>query len=408
VLTALTLALLVGGPVLFMTRRKVRALLWLEALTLLLLTSADLALVLTCFGLVLLPVHQLAIREKGAPQRPLLARVFKVYHLFGLACFAAAAGLLVFYTGLERLLAMRVDRLDVHALPDSVRPVVFWLFVIAALVRMGVVPFHSWLPVSLERGSLLCVAFLVSMRTGLYLLARVVIPGFPEAAHAAMAALVGLSLFSACYGALAAFGQHDLRRMVGFLIVSQSGIMLTGLVFGDSHAVSGTLLYWVGFAVATTGLVLMVASLSARTGVSDMREFGGLVARVPRLSACFFLFGLATIAIPGSVAFVAEDMLLHGALEAHPLLTLVMILAMVLNAITVVRAFARTFLGASEPRRELGTLEDLLPRERLTAVVLLLTLVAAGLFPQPLIAMQEQAAARIAFFERQPRERASP
>jgi NADH-quinone oxidoreductase subunit M len=243
------------------------------------------------------------------------------------------------------------------------------------------------------------------MRTGLYMLARFAIPGFPEAAKHAMPVLVSVALFSGIYGAVAALGQYNLRRMVGFLIVSQSGIMLTGLVFGDAHAVSGTLLYWLGFAVATTGLVLMVGAITARTRESDMRKFGGIVGRVPNLSACFFLFGLATIAIPGTVAFAAEDMLVHGALESHPLLTLVMIVAMVLNAITVVRAFAMTFLGNRNISGQLaGTIEDLLPRERITAVALLIALISAGVYPQALIKMQEAAADHIAFIEHEPKD----
>ena len=137
----------------------------------------------------------------------------------------------------------------------------------------------------------------------------------------------------------------------------------------------------------------MIASLAARTGSADMRTFGGLVRRVPHSRACFFLFGLATIAIPGTVSFVAEDMLVHGALEAHPLLTLVMVVAMVINAITFMRAFATTFLGeARDSAFTTGTLVDLLPRERITAVALLFALIAAGVFPGAIVAAQAEAA----------------
>ena len=58
--------------------------------------------------------------------------------------------------------------------------------------------------------------------------------------------------------------------------------------------------------------MLMITALFARTGTADMRELGGIVRRVPGLSACFFLFGLATIAIPGTVAFAAEDLAVAG------------------------------------------------------------------------------------------------
>jgi NADH-quinone oxidoreductase subunit M len=393
----LTFAIVLGAPSTLINPAKLRALLTLEALTLLMLSSVDLPVLGLGYCLVLLPIRQLATRSSAVTASPALDRVFRLYHLLGLACFVSALVLFGYSVGPSHIFDLDILHLDTSAIPPGLRPVLFTLFVVAVLVRMGVAPFHSWLPEALEHGSLLGVAFLVCMRTGVYLLARLVIPAFPDETMAAMPLLTSVALLSAVYGAVAAISQFDLTRMVGFLVVSQSGIMLTGLVFGDEHAISGTLLYWLGFAVATFGLVLMIAALRARTGSSDMRELGGIVGRVPHLATAFFLFGLATIAIPGTLAFAAEDMLVHGALEAHPLLTIVMIVAMVLNAITVVRAFASTFLG--EPREHgptRGLLQDLLPRERVVSVALLLTLIASGLYPQALIEAQAPAARHIA------------
>jgi NADH-quinone oxidoreductase subunit M len=395
-LSALTLTVVLGAPAALLTPPRLRALLRLEALTLLTLSSADLLLLALGYCLVLLPTRRPGTSAEKLPQRIAMQRVFMLYQWFGLACFLSAIALLAYALRPDVLLAGSLN-LDMSTLPPTLEAVVFGLLFSAAFVRMGVVPLHSWLPASLEHGSLLSVAFLVSMRTGLYLLARFVIPAFPELTEDAMPLLTTLALCSAMYGAVAALGQYDLRRMVGFLIVSQSGIMLIGLVLGDAHAAAGTLLYWLGFTVATMGLTLMIASLRARTGTSDMRELGGVVRRVPHLSAYFFLFGLATIAVPGTLAFPAEDMLIHGALEAHPMLTIVMVIAMVLNAVTVVKAFAHTFLGQpTHKSMVLGALQDLLPRERAASVALLVALIAGGLYPQLLLEAQAAAAEHIA------------
>lgn len=395
--SALTFAVALGAPAAQLTPAKLRALLRLEALTLLTLSSADLLLLALGYCLVLLPTRRpSAAHQERRAERAAVGRVFRLYHWFGVACFLSALALLSFTLGPSCLVAGTL-KLDTSALSGTLQNVLFGLFVASAFVRMGMVPLHSWLPASLEHGSLLSVAFLVSMRTGLYLLARLVIPAFPQATEAAMPFLTTLALFGAMYGAILAIGQFDLRRMVGFLIVSQSGIMLIGLILGDAHAVAGTLLYWLGFTVATMGLVLMIAALRARTGSSDMRELGGMVRRLPHLSAHFFLFGLATIAVPGTLAFPAEDMLIHGALEAHPLLTIVMVVAMVLNAVTVVKAFAFTFLGQATPKSIVfGALQDLLPRERAASVALLVLLISGGLHPQLLIEAQSAAAHHIA------------
>jgi NADH-quinone oxidoreductase subunit M len=396
-LTLLTLAIALGAPTTLVMPRKLRALLQLTALTLLTLSSVDLPVLGLGYCLVLVPIRQLATHGTERSSHAALDRVFKLYHLLGLSCFVAALLLFGYSVGPSHVFDLNILQLDTSAIPAGLRPVLFALFVVAVLVRMGVAPLHSWLPESLEHGSLLGVSFLVSMRTGFYLLARLVIPAFPAETMAAMPLLTSVALLSAVYGAIAAVSQTDLRRMVGFLVVSQSGIMLTGLVFGDEHAISGSLLYWLGFTLATLGLTLMIAALRARTGSSDMRQLGGVVGRVPHLAGAFFLFGLATIAIPGTLAFAAEDMLIHGALEAHPLLTIVMVAAMVLNAITVVRAFATTFLGPARPGGVAeGLLSDLLPRERVVSVALLIALICGGLYPQTLIQAQASAAHHIA------------
>jgi NADH-quinone oxidoreductase subunit M len=130
-----------------------------------------------------------------------------------------------------------------------------------------------------------------------------------------------------------------------------------------------------------------------------MLSFGGIVRKMPMLSAAFFLFGLATIAIPGSVAFAAEDMLVHGALELHPWLTGVMVLAMVLNAVTFMRAFTITFLGDRRTLDDRGTMHDLRRHEQLTTAALILTLFLSGIVPGPIVDVQTRAARDIARME---------
>jgi NADH-quinone oxidoreductase subunit M len=398
--TVLVLTSMLAAPVARLTPRDLRAVLWMEALLLLTLTSADLSLLALGWIAQILPIQVLLAGRAAAAPRDPAAFVARLYHAAAALCILGACLLLAYWTRPSGFLDLNLLRIDARAIPTQGRTLLFVLFTFAALVRMGVFPLHSWLPLAFERGPLLPLALMLSMRTGLYLLARLVIPLFPEASHAAMPTLTLIALTSALYGAVGALAQTDLRRLLAFWVISQSGIMLTGLVFGDADAISGSLLYWFSFATSTSGLALLISALEARTGTTDIRHFGGLVTQVPMLSACFFLLGLANIAVPGSVAFVAEDMLVHGAMEKHPLLTLVMILAMVLNAISFMRAFTSVFLGEQRPERgQHGTLQDLLPREHLTAAALLLMLVAAGILPGTLIAAQRPAAKSIAFAE---------
>lgn len=395
----LTLAFVVGGSRSFLGISDLRSLFTIEAFTLLGLCTDDLLVLALAWSLPTLPLGRLSIAHRAGDERALVRRMFRTYHGLGISCFLVACLVILLCSPAHGLFGLRLSEIGDNQVPERARPFVFAGLAIATLVRLGVAPFHSWLPVVMEGSGTAVSGVIISMRTGIYVLVRVAVPAFPALAHSAMPTLIALALCSGLYGALGALAQHNLRRMIGFLVVSQSGLMLTGVALGDAMAIGGALLYWLGFATATTGLVLMVSALEARTGMLDMRKAGGIVSRLPVLSGCFFLFGLASIAIPGSVAFVAEDLLVHGALDKHPLLTLVMIAATVLNTITFVRAYKATFLGEARAPERSGTLRDLLPRERALAVALLLALLVAGLVPGPLIAMQAPAARAIAFSE---------
>jgi NADH-quinone oxidoreductase subunit M len=97
----------------------------------------------------------------------------------------------------------------------------------------------------------------------------------------------------------------------------------------------------------------------------------------------FLAFVFAHVGFPGSLAFVAEDLMLHGVLAAHPIVGGVVLGASALNAITAFRAYQRTFLG---PRPAgAGATSDLVPRERAVAAVLLLAVMLAGVFPGPIL-----------------------
>ncbi|MFY0579839.1 complex I subunit 4 family protein [Cystobacter fuscus] len=221
----------------------------------------------------------------------------------------------------------------------------FALLMLTVCVRMAVVPFHSWLPVLMARGPFGVGLLLVNAHAGLYLLVRVVMPLLPGEWSRGGVALGTLGLCAALYGSVLALAQTDLRRVVGFLLASQSGLMLAGLAIGNTQSISGALIQSVAAGIALTGLDLVVRAIEARTGTTDMTRLGGLVRRGPRLAAFFFLMGFGSLGFPGTLSFVGEDLLLHGILDTHPLVALPLLLTTAINGVTFLRAFQRTFLG---------------------------------------------------------------
>lgn len=266
------------------------------------------------------------------------------------------------------------------------------LLLLGALSRMGCFPLHIWIPQLAERapGPLALTSFATPL--GIFVVTRVLLPLLPDLSARAMPILLPLGVVSALYGAVVALGQHDLRRMLGYFWISQQGFLLSGLATLTPEGASGALLHAIGTVVARTGLLLIAASVAARTGTSDVRRLGGLGSRAPLMAAAFLLLAAAAIGLPGSIGFVSEDLIAQGLLRTHPVASGAVLVATALNGIMLFRAYQRVFLAAPSvhvERTQSEVFADLLPRERWVAVALIALLLAGGLLAPPLLAVRE-------------------
>lgn len=403
--TLVVLVILVAAPRRELGGATVPALLFAEGTILGVYTSLDLACLALFWVASLVPgaiglrasltAHGARADDSRPPSGPDRAlRAYGAFLVLGTVPLLTAIALLVE----ARQAAGASSPFDLVGEPvaiDAARQMApFLLLTLALLVRKAVFPFHSWLPVLTERGPVAITTLLIATHVGAFLAARVMLPLLPDASLRAFPWVADLALASAMYGALLGLAQNDLRRLLGFVLTSQLGLVIVGIAEANRDSLHGALLQMLALGLTSTGLLLVTAQLLARTGTTDVRELGGVAGKLPALSAAFFVLGLATIGFPGSLMFVSEDLLLHGLLGAHPIEATMLLLVTVLNGITLVRAYYQAFLG--RPRRALGGVPDLLPRERAVAVGLVFVIVATGLAPSPLLAVREGVVRRLA------------
>ena len=264
----------------------------------------------------------------------------------------------------------------------------------AVILRKGIFPFHSWVVAAFEQGSLLPITLLVNGHLGAFLVARIVLPLLPDVAHNAWPLFSNLGLLTAAYAALLALVATNPRRLFALLAISQSAFLLTGLESNTPVGIAGALVLWQVVAVSTTMLASVYAGLEARLETAlQNKGFLGLAIGAPRMAVFFAVGGLALVGLPLSLGFPAEDLLLQGTLAANPYLGIVLPVVTAMNAFSVVRLFARLFLG--RPIAAAQDVADALPRERWILTAALLFLLLGGLFPAPLIRLPALAAERI-------------
>ncbi len=270
----------------------------------------------------------------------------------------------------------------------------FALLTLAVIQRKGIFPLQSWVPQAMERGDLLITGLVLNGHFGAVTVARVALPLLGDASRASLTVLSELGLFTAVLGAVVAVADRQPRRLLAWVAISQASTILAGLESLNQQAITGAMLHWMVVSIATSALFAVLRLVEVRHGLAITgTEYLGLGRRFPRLAVFFVVAGVALVGLPGTLGFISEDLLMHGALESHPWIGLAIPVATALNAIGIFRLFGIIFLG----RRLAPTMivPDAVTRERWPLAALILLLVALGLVPQMAINLRSAAAMKL-------------
>ena len=263
----------------------------------------------------------------------------------------------------------------------------FWLmlgFFISFTVKLPMIPFHPWLPDAHTEaptaGSVILAGLL--LKTGAYGLLRFVLPFFPEVARAVTPAVMIIAVVGIIYGAVLAFAQTDLKRLVAYTSVSHMGFVLLGIFAWNMTALQGAIMQMLAHGVSTGALFIIVGMVQERIHTRDMDRMGGFWSTIPRLSSAAMVFALASLGLPGFGNFVAEFMVLLGVYRVNVLVTAFATAGLVFAAIYSLWMIQRVFHG--EPRAIWKT-PDLSRLETGIMAVLIIAIFWLGLYSRPVL-----------------------
>ena len=262
-----------------------------------------------------------------------------------------------------------------------------WLmhgFLVAFIVKLPVVPFHSWLPDAHSEaptaGSVILAGLL--LKTGAYGLLRFVVPLFPNASHdiAQWAMLFGV--IGILYGAILAFSQTDLKRLVAYTSVSHMGFVMLGVFAFNEWATQGVIMQMITHGISTGALFILAGSIYERIHTRNIEEMGGFWSQMPFMGTIGLIFAMASLGLPGLGNFIAEFLTLIGAWKANHTLTIMAAIGLVLGTVYSLRILQKVFYRNVQINR---TLLDLSLREKFILVPLVLIIIWLGLFPQSVL-----------------------
>lgn len=267
-------------------------------------------------------------------------------------------------------------------------------FFVAFAVKLPAVPFHTWLPdahTEAPTGGSVILAGLL-LKTGAYGLIRFILPLFPQASATFAPVAMTLAVVGIIYGAVLAFAQTDLKRLVAYTSISHLGFVLLGTFAGTSLALQGAVVEMICHGISTGSLFILVGMIQERIHTRDMGSMGGFWTTVPRLSGMTLVFALASLGLPGLGNFVGEFLVLLGTFPINPWMTAVAAAGLVLAVVYCLWLMGRVFFG---PATREWSMPDLSLRESAVMAVMVVLIVWLGIYPRPVIKSVEPALAVI-------------
>lgn len=225
----------------------------------------------------------------------------------------------------------------------------FLAFTLAFVIKVPMVPFHTWLPDAHVQAPTIGSVFLaaVLLKMGTYGLIRICLPIFPEASFWAAPVLQILGVIGVLYGAFCAMAQDDFKKLVAYSSVSHMGYILVGLFSFNAIALSGSLYQMVNHGISSAGLFMIVGFLYERLHTRDLNEFGALAKSVPLMAIAFMIMTLSSVALPGTNGFVGEFTILLGVFQQSPVMSGVCGLGVIFGAVYALKAYQKVMLGPS-------------------------------------------------------------
>ena len=183
--------------------------------------------------------------------------------------------------------------------------------------KLGVVPFHMWIP-DVYQGAPTAVTLFIATApklAGFAIIMRMLVGGLLDVARDWQLMLLILSVLSMAVGNFAAIAQSNLKRMLAYSAISHMGFMLLGMVVGiveggaanAIRAYSASMFYVVSYVLTSAGAFGMIMLL-ARAGFEseEISDFAGLNKRSPWFAALMMMMMLSMAGIPFFVGFFAK------------------------------------------------------------------------------------------------------
>src|ERR671913_191151 len=282
--------------------------------------STDLVMLLVAWELMSLPTYALAGFSKRDPISNEAAIKYFMFGALSSAIIVLAIGLVYGITGTTNIgdSISALANLDSSLIPIGLLAVA--LFIAGFGFKMGLVPFHMWLPDAYE-GSPATIGALLAAGTkkaGFAAAIRVIVLGMFALNLDWTLTLAIVAVFTMTLGNLAALMQRSVPRILAYSSIAQAGYIMIGIALApySDQALPGSLFHIMNHAVMKSAGFIAVAAVATALAGYSLEKYRGLGRRMPITAIALSISLLALAGVPPLNGFWSKLVIFQSAIDS--------------------------------------------------------------------------------------------
>ena len=365
--------------------------------------STDLVMLFVAWELMSIPTYVLAGFMKKNPSSNEAALKYFLFGALSSAIIVYGISLAYGITGSTNIneVIQGFSNVDPSLLPIALLSV--GMFIAGFGFKMGLVPFHMWLPDTYEGAPQPITAMLAAgtKKAGFAAAIRIIVLGMVTLNLDWTLALGIIAVMTMTIGNVAAIMQKNLSRMLAYSSIGHAGYILIGLSVApfSTLGLQGSLFHILNHAVMKGAAFIAVAGIVTTLAVTHLDKLKGLGRKMPITSLGLAISLLALAGVPPLNGFWSKLMLFGGALDAGSIVWWAPWLAIagVLNSALSLAYYGwimrkmyfegETEKRVSEPKSVIGVM-----------IFSIIFMVGLGVYPDPIINFVESATPVVSSF----------